>query len=169
MNDFTEIEVELKRLRPVRVGDDFIARVERGMEGADSATPSGGMVKRRPRFHINWLALGLGATAAAAFLVLIRIDNFGSRRSTAALAANHFASPIPRLPLANALVPDGLTQVVYNTRDEGVVFPSNSPEPMRRVRKQSRETLQWRNPQTGASLRVTYPTEQVDLIPISGQ
>ena len=169
MNDFTEIEAELKKLRPVRVGDEFIARVERGMEAADSTTPSGGMVKRPRRFQINWLALGLGATAAAAFLVLIRMDNVGSKRSSASLAANHFASPIPRLPLANALLPDGLTQVVYNTRDEGVVFPSNSPEPMRRVRKQSRETLQWRNPQTGASLRVTYPTEQVDLIPISGQ
>jgi hypothetical protein len=29
--------------------------------------------------------------------------------------------------------------------------------------------LQWNNPQTGASLRVSYPSEEVTLIPVSGQ
>jgi len=29
--------------------------------------------------------------------------------------------------------------------------------------------VQWKNPQTGASLRVSYPTEEVTLVPISGQ
>jgi hypothetical protein len=29
--------------------------------------------------------------------------------------------------------------------------------------------VQWKNPQTGASLRVSYPKEEVTLIPISGQ
>jgi hypothetical protein len=29
--------------------------------------------------------------------------------------------------------------------------------------------MQWRNPQTGASLRVSYPAEQVVLTPVSFQ
>jgi hypothetical protein len=66
-------------------------------------------------------------------------------------------------------MPAGLTQVVYRTHDEGLRFPSGSTQPMRRVRSHSRETLQWRNPKTGATLRISYPTEQVSLSPVSGQ
>jgi hypothetical protein len=71
-------------------------------------------------------------------------------------------------PVATFL-PTGTTQVVYNSRDEGLHFPQGSEEPMRRVRSRMRETLHWRNPTTGASLLVSYPSEQVELIPISGQ
>lgn len=167
MNDFTEIECELKKLRPVAASEELVARIARDIERAD-ATPSSGVVHRTPRFRVSWLGLGLGLAAATAFLVLARIDFHKSRNSGPTASANS-SSPIPKLAAANYLVPDGLTQVVYHTLDEGLVYPSNSPEPMRRIRSHSRETLQWRNPQTGASLRVTYPTEQVELIPISGQ
>ena len=66
-------------------------------------------------------------------------------------------------------MPAGLTQVVYNTRDEGLHFPEGADQPVRRVRSQKRETLQWRNPGTGTSVRVSYPSEEVTLIPVSGQ
>ena len=48
-------------------------------------------------------------------------------------------------------------------------FANGSEGPMRRVRYQTHETLQWRNAATGASLRVCYPSEEIVLIPISGQ
>jgi hypothetical protein len=54
-------------------------------------------------------------------------------------------------------------------RDEGLHFPAGSDQPMRRLRSQKRETFQWRNPATCASLRVSYPSEEVELIPVSGQ
>jgi|SRR6266487_4180966 len=57
---------------------------------------------------------------------------------------------------ATAAVPDGH-------------FANGSEGPMRRVRYQTHETLQWRNAATGASLRVCYPSEEIVLIPISGQ
>jgi hypothetical protein len=75
----------------------------------------------------------------------------------------------PPIPVSDAFVPAGLTQVVYNTRDEGLHFPEGADQPVRRVRTQKRETLQWRNPGTGTSLRVSYPSEEVTLIPVSGQ
>ena len=68
-----------------------------------------------------------------------------------------------------ALASPNIMQVVYNTRDEGLHFPAGYDEPMRRVRYQKRETLQWRNPTTGASLRISYPSEQVSLVPVTGQ
>ena len=66
-------------------------------------------------------------------------------------------------------MPDGVTRVVYGTRDEGLVFPNDGGRPVRRIRARSQETLQWRDRETGASLRVSYPTEEVELIPVSGQ
>ena len=66
-------------------------------------------------------------------------------------------------------VPSALTQVVYDTRDEGLHFTEGADEPVRRLRSKKRETMQWNNPQTGASLRVSYPTEEVTLVPVSGQ
>jgi hypothetical protein len=66
-------------------------------------------------------------------------------------------------------VPSGATQVVYNTRNEGLQFADGSQQPLRRMRYQTQQTWQWRNPSTGASLRVSYPSEEVVLIPVSGQ
>jgi hypothetical protein len=68
------------------------------------------------------------------------------------------------------LQPSALSRVVYRQRDEGLFFsPNQSERPLRRVRYDTRETMQWRNPQTGASLRVSYPAEQVVLTPVSFQ
>jgi hypothetical protein len=70
----------------------------------------------------------------------------------------------------SGLQPSRLTRVVYHRRDEGLVFsPNQSERPLRRVRFETRDTMQWRDPQTGASLRVTYPAEQVVLTPVSFQ
>jgi len=78
------------------------------------------------------------------------------------------AVPQSAAPLPN-FVPAAVTRVVYHTRDEGLVFPGGQERPARRVRTAQRETLQWRDPQSSASLRVSYPTEEVTLIPVSGQ
>ena len=66
-------------------------------------------------------------------------------------------------------VPAGGTNLVYNTRDEGLHFADGSERPVRRVRYHTQQTWRWRNPETGASLRVSYPSEEVVLIPVSGQ
>ena len=67
------------------------------------------------------------------------------------------------------MIPSGLTEVVYHTRDEGLHYPDGATQPVRRMRYHTRETLRWQNPQTGASLRVSYPSEEVVLLPVSGQ
>ena len=66
-------------------------------------------------------------------------------------------------------VPAGGTNLVYNARDEGLHFADGSERPVRRVRYRTQQTWRWRNPETGASLRVSYPSEEVVLIPVSGQ
>jgi len=160
-----ELESELKKLRPVQPSPALVSRIERAL--ADGGT-SGSKVIRPERFRVNWLGLGLGLAAAATFLILARID---FRPTEKTKQTN--VSATPSLQQRAAALPNyqatGLTQVVYRQHDEGLVFPPGAEGPSRRVRTAKRETLRWRDQQSGAQLAVSYPTEEVTLIPVSGQ
>jgi len=169
MNDFSELENELKKLRPAPPSPELFSRVERALVDVAEENKSADNVVRPDRFRINWVSLGLGLAAAAALLIVARIEINRPVKKIPAVAS---LTPAPRdkaSAINDRLVPAGFTQVVYNTRDEGLQFANGSVQPMRRVRYQTHETLQWRNAATGASLRVSYPSEQVELIPVSGQ
>ena len=166
MNDFSELEDQLRKLRPAQPSADLVARVERAL-AEETSTSGAGLLPRERRSHFNWLSLGLGLAAAAALLMFALIRFQQPAKKTWTVASR---SPVPAISTnSNQLVPAALTQVVYHIRDEGLRFPANSQQPMRRVRSHTRETLQWRNPKTGASLRISYPREEVSLTPISGQ
>ena len=171
MNDFSELEADLKKLRPRCVSPDLQARIEVSLaktEAAGRGVATAGVLPKQKRFRPNWIALGLGLAAAATFLVLARVNVDHPAKSTG-LA---LLTPAPITPTAKAMdsfVPAAMTQVVYETKDEGLHYQNGKDEPVRRLRSKKRETVQWKNPQTGASLRVTYPTEEVTLVPISGQ
>jgi len=167
MNDFSDIESKLRKLRPVQPSADLMTRLERAL-AEETATPTAGVLPRERRFHFNWLSLGLGLAAATALVLFAFLRLEGPVQKRSSLAA---ITPAPAFSInSNAqFVPAGLTQVVYRTRDEGLHFPNNSGQPMRRVRSHSRETLRWRNPTTGASLRISYPSEEVSLVPVTGQ
>ena len=81
---------------------------------------------------------------------------------TAPLKAERSTSP-------SGFVPAGGTNLVYNARDEGLHFADGSDRPLRRVRYNTQQTWRWRDPETGASLRVSYPSEEIVLIPVSVQ
>jgi hypothetical protein len=168
MNDFSELESQLKNLRPVPASEDLLARVEKAIVDPTDEGIAEDKIIRPDRFRLNWLAIGAGLAAAAVILIFARIDfRTSSQRPNIATI-----SPAPTVgstvPVAQ-FIPAGATQVVYHTRDEGLLFRHGSGEPVRRVRSRTRETLQWNNPATGASLQVSYPSEQVELIPVSGQ
>jgi len=165
MNDFSEIEQELKKLRPAQPSHGFLARVEQAI-----ADPEIGEDKiiRPNRFRRNWIALGVGVAAAALFLVLAQISTRHREKQSERIAQNPAATET-RSTSANQFIATDATQVLYNTRDEGLHFTGGSKGPMRRLRYQTHQTWQWRNPATGASLRVSYPSEEIVLIPISGQ
>ena len=181
MNDFSEIESKLRKLRPIQPSTNLMSRIERELdeEGQERSThlrsetarleSAAGVLPRERRFQFNWLSLGLGLAAAAALVLFARIQFEQPVKKLPALAS---LTPAPQSASTNSnaqLLPAGLTQVVYHTRDEGLHFPNNSEQPMRRVRSHTRETLRWRNPTTGASLRISYPSEEVSLTPVSGQ
>ena len=167
MNDFSELEDQLRKLRPAQPSVELAARIEHALTVDEKSSSTAGVLVREPRFRFNWLSIGLGLAAATAlvFFAFVRLDQPVTELPS--LASRNIA-PSVAAP-STQLLPAGLTQVVYHTQDEGVHFPTNSERPMRRVRSHTRETVQWRNPKTGATLRISYPTEQVSLVPLSGQ
>jgi hypothetical protein len=174
MNDFSDLEAKLKALRPTPLRDSFVARVEQAMVDPAPAAieaPAKDKIVRPYQFRRQWI-LGLSLAAAAAVLLLIRV-NFrvpekAQQVATASPPATSIPIESPRSTAANTFIPTGSTEVVYHKRDEGLLFAQNSEQPMRRVRSVTQETLQWKNPATGASLQVSYPSEHVELIPVSG-
>jgi hypothetical protein len=186
MNDFSELEKDLKALRPAQPSPVLFERIEEAMAENSRAPGS----DARPMANWFWrftetpyrFGIGLAAAAAAVVLLIARINTDQTRNENTEIAQVSPSSQTrPVLPSfsgrrgvdrsmsSNKFVPSGATQVVYNTRDEGLQFADGSKQPLRRLRYQTQETWQWRNPSTGASLRVSYPSEEVVLIPVSGQ
>jgi hypothetical protein len=168
MNDFSELEGELKKLRPAHPSAALASNIQRAL--ANTQTDRDKII--RPKVHrVNWwsLSLGLGVAAAATFLIFARVDF----RPTNKAKSTTLATATPTLQQRTTALPNyqpaGLTQVVYGRHDEGLVFPAGANRPARRVWTAKRETLRWRDRETGAQLAVSYPAEEVTLIPVSGQ
>lgn len=163
MNDFTDLEGKLKGMRPARPSSGLLVRVEMAL--ADAGKISDNVVTPH-RFRVNWIALSAGVAVAAAILIVARVDYHPT-------TPTQMASAAPVLQPSAAQLPDyraaSLTQVVYGRRDEGLVFPAGGEEPVRRIRTMKRETLHWQDQHSGAQLQVSYPAEEVRLIPVSGQ
>ena len=161
MNDFSELEADLRRLRPLPPTDNLLRRVEQAL----AETPSAGVLPQAPARHSAWWSFGLGLTGLAALLVL-GVTYFDQRPIVPAVAQETTAPARG----VDGFQPAGFSHVVYSGRDEGLVFPpDDSSAPRRRLRYETRETMRWRNAATGASVRVSYPVEQVVLAPVSFQ
>ena len=177
MNDFSELEKELRKLRPTQPSPMLFERVEEALKNCRA--PVSDAKWKRWRFAetpYNWWSLGFGL-AAAAILILFAAVTMERRHDQQQTVAQSSPAPEKRpVPLgtersipASRFIPAGGTNVVYNARDEGLHFADGSERPVRRVRYRTQQTWRWRNPETGASLRVSYPSEEVVLIPVSGQ
>jgi hypothetical protein len=180
MNDFSEIENELRKLRPAQPSPILFERVEEAMaedSRASSASDARPLTKWRWRFTDTPYKIGFALAAAAVLLLFAWINisqnQQGDGKEIAQVSPEHRAEPVlnraEESTSTEKFIPAGATRLVYNTRDEGLQFAHGSGQPLRRWRYQTRETWQWRNPTTGASIRVSYPSEELVLIPVSGQ
>ncbi len=163
MNDFIELEGRLKGLQPARPSRGLMVRIEMALADAGKIPDN---VITPHRFRVNWIGLAVGVAVAATFLILAHIDFHPLTKSAIASATPSLLPSAAQLP---NYIAAGLTQVVYNQHDEGLIFPRNGQDPVRRVRTSTRETWRWQDVRTGAQLRVSYPAEEVAFIPVSGQ
>jgi hypothetical protein len=173
MNDFSELESELRKLRPARPSPVLFERVGQALQdhraGALRARTAVG-------WPCNWWSLGFGLAGVTILILFAAVtmerqhEQRGAIAETSSLGAVKSMLPqSEQSPSLGRFVPAGGTNVVYNTRDEGLHFADGSERPIRRLRYQTQQTWRWRNPETGASLRVSYPSEEIVLIPVSGQ
>jgi hypothetical protein len=178
MNDFSELEKELRKLRPAQPSPVLFERVGEALK--DSRASVSGASFKRSRFtetpYSNWWSLGFGLAAAAVLILFAAVTmerRHEHQQTVAQSSPAPEARPAPLRPERSTspgrFVPAGGTNLVYNARDEGLHFADGSERPVRRVRYNTRQTWRWRNPETGASLRVSYPSEEIVLIPVSGQ
>jgi hypothetical protein len=175
MNDLSQIENELKKLRPAWPSPILFERVEEAIAQDCRASVLDATRGFWRRFTETPYSLGFGLAAAAVLVLFaaVKMERQESGKETAQTSREPEAAPLlnraQKSTSIDKFVPAGATRLVYNTRDEGLQFASSSGQPLRRMRYQTHETWQWRNPTTGASLRVSYPSEEVVLIPVSGQ
>jgi hypothetical protein len=179
MNDFSELENELRKLRPAQASSVLFERVGDALEKSRAGIKERRSLVRRwgavEAAH-PWWSLGFGL-AAAAVLILFAVVTMERRPEQRETVAQSSTAPVtaPAPPGAgrstspSRFVPAGGTNLVYNARDEGLHFADGSERPLRRVRYNTQQTWRWRNPETGASLRVSYPSEEIVLIPVSVQ
>src|SRR2546423_14793226 len=119
MNDFSELEAELKKLRPRPVSPDLTARIEVNLaetEAAGRGTATAGVLPKRRGFRPNWVALGLGLAAAATFLILARGNVERASKSTGLAVVT--AGPItPAAEALGSFGPSAITQEGLETED----------------------------------------------------
>ena len=196
MNDFSELENEFRKLRPAQPSSVLFEQVGEALEkscrvsAAADAKSSwrhftewrrravSGMVRRWGGLETAhpWWSLGFGLAAAAVLILfaVVTMERRHEKRETVAQsspAAETRPAPLEteRSTSPSRFVPAGGTNLVYNARDEGLHLADGSERPLRRVRYNTQQTWRWRNPETGASLRVSYPSEEIVLIPVSVQ
>ena len=177
MNDFSELEKELRKLRPTQPSPMLFERVGEALKNCRASASDAKW--KRWRFTetpYNWWSLGFGLAAAAVLILFAAVTMERRHEHQQTIAQNSPAPETRPVPLGtkqsispSRFVPAGGTNLVYNARDEGLHFADRSERPVRRVRYRTQQTWRWRNPETGASLRVSYPSEEVVLIPVSGQ
>jgi hypothetical protein len=179
MNDFSELERELKKLRAAQPSPVLFERVGEALEESKGSIKERLSLKRRwgglETAH-PWWSLGFGLAAAAVLILFVAVTlerRHEHQQTVARSSPAPETRPVPleteRAVSRSRFVPAGGTNVVYNARDEGLQFAEDSERPVRRVRYHAQQTWRWRNPETGASLRVSYPSEEIVLIPVSGQ
>ena len=164
-DDFSQLEVELKSLRPTAPS----ARVSAGID-AELATA---VVSEPPRVvrhtsRVWWLwAAALPAAAAVTLATFV-----WARRSPIGVVPRGAGTTLEGAQSAAAAAelykPVAAENVLYAVSDEGLVTLEDGTA-ARRERLQFVDTITWKNPRTNASVRWTMPREEVRVVPVKFQ
>jgi hypothetical protein len=166
-NEFSQLEAELKALRPVAPSRHVQVRIARELERGEVAarvTPSA-------RAWWRWAA---AVPAAAAVLILLvvfvrRVPPASPSENVAAAAAAAVSAAVVGEAESEAVFkPVSAENVLYAVADEGLVTLDDGTA-ARRERLSYVDTITWKNPRTNASVRWTMPREEVRVVPVKFQ
>jgi hypothetical protein len=162
-DDFTDLESELKQLRPRAMPAPLVGRVAKEL-----AEPA-----RRRGLFAEWRAWILPAATAAALAVAVTsIPFLVSERETtpAATTVQSPAATANTTTDANTaparFQPVRATNVLYDAVNEGIVY-LDEDTPAQRMRLSYLDTITWENPKGGASLQWTVPREEIYFVPVT--
>lgn len=165
-NEFSQLEAELKALRPVAPSRQVQARIARELErgaGAARVTPSA-------RAWWRWAAALPAAAAVLIMLVVFvrRVPPATRVENIAAAVAPATAAVVGEADTEPAFKPISAENVLYAVADEGLVTLDDGTA-ARRERLSYVDTITWKNPRTNASVRWTMPREEVRVVPVKFQ
>jgi hypothetical protein len=162
-DDFSELESELKSLRPRAASTELLAEIEREFASASSGTAHRAYTTATTWHSWKWAIWSAVAAASVALALAVY------RPPTVSAPAGHpdnSAAPIATTAPADVYKPIRADNVLYSTREEGAVTLADGT-PARRVRSQYVDTITWKNPKTNASLSWSIPRDEVRIVPVS--
>lgn len=184
MND-SEIEDQLRLLKPTAPSEGLAARIERGLAISATSSPMAGVIARpsKPSLFWKWMRdlgwAGAGAaTALGAVALYSAVQKPTTRKSilpTAAAAAPARANATaPAAAPVAATVEEQAFEPTEASRELVAVNGANElldteDGPVREVRYTYLERLAWAHPGTGARIEIEVPREDVYLLPVSLQ
>ena len=176
-DDFTSLENELRGLEPLapsqRLDDAIGAAFGEPLISRESKTWWQRLGFNRPVAALCWGTISPAVTA----VMVVAALRFAASAQLPSPPANHSATGTgvattgPRGGVVYPGVRSGTetptrsVNVLYQASDEGVVL-DGANEPVRRLRYRSTDLVEWHNPRTGAAWEVSYPREDVVLVPI---
>jgi len=157
-----DLERELRQWQPAPLPEPLAERLLAARAGIEAA--GGRKPGRLPPISSRLLTLGMFA-AALAFAALAFFHTHRSLEREAAPPADLAPEIAANLPAAAAAryQPVGWTNTILSAADEGIVH-HDVRGPARRIRYESVETFQFRDPKTGAVIEIDVPREEVVFV-----
>src|SRR5882724_1565866 len=150
-HEFTELEAELRALRPSPLSEDFILRVERSL-----AAPSSSRFSAKNRLSFEWVSWPIAASFVGAMAWLSH---------GASPAAVDTPSGTGEAAAFATYKPVGAENILYDVREEGLTTMADGT-PARQVRDRYMDVITWKNAAATSSVRWTVPRDEVRLVPI---
>lgn len=165
-NEFSQLEAELKALRPVAPSHNVQARIGRELERGEVSA------RVTPSAWVWWRWAAALPAAAAVLIALVvfvrRVPPVSSGENTATTAVPATGATAGEVESASVFKPVAAENVLYAVADEGLVTLDDGTA-ARRERLSYVDTITWKNPRTNASVRWTIPREEVRVVPVKYQ
>jgi hypothetical protein len=152
--DLSQLEAELKGLRPAAPSSALLNRIGRELEGRKES--------REPSVWWRWCG-ALPVAAALAIMTTFAMRRDPGQRAPAApdAVAGESREPAPFQPVS-------AENVLYAEQDEGPVTLADGT-PARREHRSFVDTITWKDTRTNASVRWSVPREEVRVVPVNFQ
>lgn len=150
-NDLQALEAELKKLRPLAPSRELRERLNAELQS------------RARNRYVVWSWVGFPAAAAIAVVGILKWNY-----SPPAKNASVQVVSAPAEASEATFKPISADNVLLHASDEGYVTLTDGT-PARRVRQSYVDTITWKNPRTNASLVLTVPREEVQVVPVNFQ